>query len=536
MTCTAAYGVSSSLPTSAQQQRATARVRVIELLGGALYAAADADLKATLQGWAGAEGSGGGGGETPSRSQSSEASEQKRKAVRQKKSRDKAAQVMARFSKMQRSFIEKGDGQAPMDQGDDASGGEATRAGTTPADADTAPSFSCISCQEDVSMAVSEQGYVLFAFLQRSAQARHTHRGQPPRPASVAVADADESRATSGMVSDEEGLDVSQTLFGAGTTAMSDRSEPVASGGPVALDFSAPAVLDGAQGVFVSMCGHGMHVGCWRRFFLSNFGGRSLGGHMSHIWEFSCPLCQFLCNTGIPVFAPSSEVACDGLPFVSLGKDAASVAQGQISPQLGGDERYIREQVDAVADRHAVKAVVASLDGRRMGPPDRLDIPEDYIRQRLPAVRGVGLVAVSRATWMALGRLHKLASEAPAQSDLGVVNAADAIAFSVMGTVATVEWDENALGAHPTIRTLPHLLGFGEVAAHLPEAGIGHVSGMLKEGAPQSDLHNTPLHAQFRGVAAGGGSLRCRLLSRFLLEHAADPASPHPSPPHPITK
>jgi len=62
------------------------------------------------------------------------------------------------------------------------------------------------------------------------------------------------------------------------------------------------------QGIYSSSCGHGMHMDCWRRFL----GSRITELRRSDIFqrksainyeggEFSCPLCQYFCNTVLPI-------------------------------------------------------------------------------------------------------------------------------------------------------------------------------------------------------------------------------------------
>ena len=63
------------------------------------------------------------------------------------------------------------------------------------------------------------------------------------------------------------------------------------------------------QGVYSSSCGHGMHMECWRRFHDSRvtelrqsdllFQRRTAVNYEAG--EFLCPLCQYYCNTILPI-------------------------------------------------------------------------------------------------------------------------------------------------------------------------------------------------------------------------------------------
>ena len=76
----------------------------------------------------------------------------------------------------------------------------------------------------------------------------------------------------------------------------------------VAVDYLLNSVTL-TQGVYSSSCGHGMHMECWRRFHDSRVTelrqSESLFQRRTAVnyegGEFLCPLCQYYCNTILPV-------------------------------------------------------------------------------------------------------------------------------------------------------------------------------------------------------------------------------------------
>lgn len=282
-----------------------------------------------------------------------------------------------------------------------------------------------------------------------------------------------------------------------------------------------PPVLPGTAGVFVSTCGHGMHIDCWQRFFASNFARRRRAEEPRLAWEFRCPLCEVLCNCAMPVLRPCGDgvSTSDMESYKGPDEDSALVASLELDKGSGA---YF---VDQIPPRPSRTSIVQSHMERLGEPPSSEDVAAPALAARLPALPQPQTRLVQRVTELATGRIHGLAAANPVQSEIGAVNAADALAFTIASTVGTLEWETSALEADQTIRTLPHLVEFVSATAELREDGIASVSAHLIHGEYRSTRANAARHLPAARVLAYTNA-HVGQPARFLVPGFAEDAMP----------